>query len=403
MKILRIIARLNVGGPARHVVWLTEALQDNEFQSTLVAGTVPPGEDDMSYFAIEHGVEPIYVREMSREISTSDAGSLIKLFRRMLVEQPDVIHTHTAKAGTLGRMAGFMYRWMTWKTLIGRPRKVKVLHTFHGHVFHSYYSPAKTRIFLIIERLLAKLATDRILVLSEQQLEEINSRFHVGRSDQFSILPLGIDLNSFELSESSRDRVRSEIGAANGDIVVGYVGRLTEIKNIPMLLECAALERPEPVKFVIVGDGHLRTPLVEQADELGISDRVIFFGNRTDIAAIYNGIDIVALTSHNEGTPLSLIEAMAAGKPVISTGVGGVRDLLGELMEQNDGFAVCSRGIRVESFEPKDLNNGLEYLIQNASCRDDIVKRAREFVGTIYSKERLITDIKSLYRELFNE
>jgi glycosyltransferase involved in cell wall biosynthesis len=111
----------------------------------------------------------------------------------------------------------------------------------------------------------------------------------------------------------------------------------------------------------------------------------------------------VALTSHNEGTPLSLIEAMAAGKPVISTGVGGVRDLLGELMEQKDGFTVCSRGIRVDSFDPKDLNNGIEYLIQNDSCRDAIVARAREFVRARYSKERLIIDIKSLYRELFNE
>jgi glycosyltransferase involved in cell wall biosynthesis len=403
MKILRIIARLNVGGPARHVIWLTEALQDDEFQTTLIAGTVPTGEDDMSYFANERGVEPVHVREMSREISTSDVGSLIKLFRRMLVERPDIIHTHTAKAGTLGRIAGFMYRWLTWKTLIGRPRKVKVLHTFHGHVFHSYYSPAKTRIFLFIERLLSRLATNRILVLSSQQLEEINSRFHVGRADQFSVLPLGIDLTSFEPSGSARERVRYEIGAADADIIVGYVGRLTEIKNIPMLLECAALERHEPIKFVIVGDGHLRTRLVEQANSLGLNGRVLFLGNRTDIAEIYNGIDIVALTSLNEGTPLSLIEAMAADKPVISTGVGGVRDLLGDPIEQRDGFSVCERGIRVDSFEPKDLSNGIEYLIHDNFCRDATVTRAHEFVKSRYSKERLITDIKSLYRELFCE
>src|SRR5580765_5376916 len=169
MKILRIIARLNVGGPARHVVWLSKELQDAEFDSSLVAGTVPEGEEDMAYFAADAGVIPIYISELSRELSPRDAISLFKIYREMRAFEPDIIHTHTAKAGTVGRTAAFLYRWLTWRTLIGKPRRVKVVHTFHGHVFHSYYSPAKTRVFLFIERLLAKLATDRILVLSAQQ------------------------------------------------------------------------------------------------------------------------------------------------------------------------------------------------------------------------------------------
>src|SRR4051812_33398310 len=176
MKILRIIARLNVGGPARHVVWLTQALQDDEFQTKLIAGTVPPGEDDMSYFAEENAVTPIYIPEMSREISILDLRSLIKIYRKIKAEDPDIIHTHTAKAGTLGRIAGSMYRWLTWRSLVGRPRSVRIVHTFHGHVFHSYYSPSKTRIFLTIERVLAR-ASDRIVVLSDQQLDEINSKY----------------------------------------------------------------------------------------------------------------------------------------------------------------------------------------------------------------------------------
>ena len=196
MKILRIIARLNVGGPARHVVWLTRALQDDEFQTTLIAGSVPSGEDDMGYFAQENDVEPVYLREMSREISPSDLRSLLKLYRRIRTEKPDIIHTHTAKAGTLGRVAGTMYRWLTPGTLIGRPRQLRIVHTFHGHVFHSYYSARKTRIFLAIERILARVS-DRIIVLSDQQLDEINSRFRVGRRERFAIVPLGIDVEQF--------------------------------------------------------------------------------------------------------------------------------------------------------------------------------------------------------------
>ena len=166
MKIVRIIARLNVGGPARHVVFLTEALQDEEFQSKLIAGSVPDGEEDMSFFAAEHGVEPHYIPEMSRELSPKDIVSVIKIFNQIRRERPDIIHTHTAKAGTLGRVAAFLYRWLTWRTLLGRPRKINVVHTFHGHVFHSYYGRAKTALFLGIEKLLARFATQRIVVIS---------------------------------------------------------------------------------------------------------------------------------------------------------------------------------------------------------------------------------------------
>ena len=150
MKILRIIARLNVGGPARHVVWLTQALQGDGVESKLIAGTVPEGEEDMSYFADEHGVEPVYIREMSRELSARDAVSFWKVLRTIYREHPDVIHTHTAKAGTVGRAAAFVYKWLTPGTLVGRPRRVRVVHTFHGHVFHSYYGKRKTQLFILI-------------------------------------------------------------------------------------------------------------------------------------------------------------------------------------------------------------------------------------------------------------
>ena len=154
MKVLRIIARLNVGGPARHVVWLTEQLNDDEFQSVLVAGTVPKGEEDMRYVADQHGVQPVFVEELSRELSPKDLISLFKIFREIRRQKPDIIHTHTAKAGTVGRTAALLYKLLTPGT-----RDVRVVHTFHGHVFHSYYGNLKTRIFVTIEKALARLAT----------------------------------------------------------------------------------------------------------------------------------------------------------------------------------------------------------------------------------------------------
>ena len=403
MKILRIIARLNVGGPARHVVWLTKALQDDEFQTTLIAGSVPPGEDDMGYFADENGVRPVYLREMSREISPSDTRSLLKLYRLIKAEKPDIIHTHTAKAGTLGRIAGSMYRWLTWGTLVGRPRRVRMVHTFHGHVFHSYYSPAKTRAFLAIERTLAR-ATDRIVVLSDQQLDEINKKFRVGNLERFAVVPLGIDIEQFDSDPSVRQKLRAEFGVQESDVVVGFVGRLTEIKNISLLLHAAArIRERKDVKFAIVGDGHLRPDLEQKAASLDNGSNTIFLGNRSDISDIYGALDIVALTSLNEGTPLSLIEAMAAGKPVISTGVGGVRDLLGAVREEYGGFSICDRGIRVESFEPADYQAGLTYLVENRRWRAEIAESGRKYIRSRYGKDRLIDDIKRLYRELNSE
>ena len=182
MKILRIIARLNVGGPARHVVWLTDGLRANGYDTVLVTGVVPPGEDDMTYFAESAGVTPHVIPQMSREISLRDALASWKLFRLMLRERPDIVHTHTAKAGTVGRVAGLLYRWLTPATLMGKPRACRFVHTYHGHVFHSYYGPAKTKLFLTIERALARLVTDRIIVVSEQQRREINEDFRVGNA-----------------------------------------------------------------------------------------------------------------------------------------------------------------------------------------------------------------------------
>lgn len=406
MKIVRMIARLNVGGPARHVVWLTDALQDEEFQSILITGKVPPGEEDMEYFAADHNVKPIFIPEMSRELSLKDIISLWKIYRELKREKPDIIHTHTAKAGTLGRVAGFVYRWLTPQILIGRPRKVEIIHTYHGHIFHSYYGKLKTKFFLFVEKVLARLATDKILVLSEQQRKEINEDFGVGKTSQFEIVPLGIDLGIFKNCEKKRDTLRNEIKAANDEILIGLIGRLTEIKNHSLFLTAAKLysedrhsQKPK-IRFLIIGDGHLRKPLESEAIELGISNLVIFLGNRNDPDVFYSGLDIVVLTSFNEGTPLSLIEAMASKKAIVSTAVGGVIDLLGNEKKKETTYSLCERGVKVNSEDARGLYNGLIYLAKNEQLRIELGRKGEEYALAQYSKDRLIADIKSIYKEI---
>src|SRR6185436_1886648 len=185
-------------------------LRDAGFDTLLVTGTVPHGEEDMSYFADEMGVTPRDFAEMSREISLNDAKTVWKLFRLFRQERPDIIHTHTAKAGTVGRAAGFLYRWLTPGTLIGKPRRCKFVHTYHGHVFHSYYGRRRTQLFLAIEKLLARLVTDRLIVVSKQQSIEIGETFRVGRPGQINVIPLGLDLDVFADHASRRARFRHE-------------------------------------------------------------------------------------------------------------------------------------------------------------------------------------------------
>lgn len=406
MKIVRIIARLNVGGPARHVVWLTKALQDAEFESVLMTGTVPEGEEDMSYFAAEHAVEPVFIPEMSRELSVKDVVSLWKVFRFLQREKPDIVHTHTAKAGTIGRVAGFFYRWLTPGSLIARPRKVRFVHTYHGHVFHSYYGKRKTQFFLFIEKALARLATDKIITISRQQFEEIHRQFGVGRGEQqFSVVPLGIDLSPFSAWNAKRNILREEIGARDEEILVGLVGRLTEIKNHELFLQIARLFKENfdfpRLRFVIIGDGHLRKKLEKDAEMYNIKDIVTFLGNRNDADVFYPALDIVALTSLNEGTPLSLIEAMANARPCISTAVGGVIDLLGaETQPETNGFTVCERGVRARSSDAEGFLNGLIYLAKDENLRRELGARGLEFARANYGKERLISDIKEVYYDL---
>jgi glycosyltransferase involved in cell wall biosynthesis len=402
IRIARIIDRLNIGGPAKHVIWLTSELNSDEFETTLITGTVSEGEGDMSYFARDSGVTPITIKEMSRELGPRDLVVVARLVAQLWKLKPQIIHTHKSKAGATGRVAAFIYKWMTPSSLWLRPRRCYVVHTFHGHVFHGYFGRAKSQMFIGAEKALARLCTDRIVVISEQQREEICERFGVGRKDQFAVIPLGIDL---EEAEGKRVSLREEFGIAPDEIVVGSVGRLCEVKNYALLLEATArlaqnAAGSSRLRVVIVGDGHLRKQIESLAGELGISDRVIFTGFRGDAASLYSDFDFVALTSFNEGTPLSLIEAMNNRLAVAATEVGGVVDLMGARRSTPDGFTIWAHGVTAPSRQVESFARAMRLLIERPELRAEMGERGYAFVQSRLSKQRLVSDIKHLYRGL---
>jgi glycosyltransferase involved in cell wall biosynthesis len=400
IRVVRIIDRLNVGGPAKHVTWLTAGLDPACFETTLITGVVPESEGDMIYFARAAGVEPMVIEEMSRELSPGDVVVIFKILRALFRLKPHIVHTHKAKAGAVGRLAATIYKWLTPSALRLRPRRLGIVHTYHGHIFHSYYGEAKTRLFIAIERALARLCADRIVAISERQRDEICRGFKVGSFDQFAVIPLGIDFGEID---SRKGRLRREIGVGAEDVLVGVVGRLCEIKNHAMLIESAARIKISGTGFVIVGDGHLRSEIESRARASGLDGRVTFTGFRGDAASLYADFDIAALTSLNEGTPLTLIEAMGSGCALASTDVGGVADLMGRRRETLDGFTVWDHGVTAPSRDVEAFTNGLKYLIERPRQRREMGERGRAFALSRLSKERLVGDVENLYCDLMAE
>lgn len=405
LRIVRIIDRLNVGGPAKHVTWLTAGLDPAEFETTLITGTIPPHEGDMTWFATAAGVEPLVIKEMSRELGLRDLLVMVKLLRVFWRLQPQIIHTHKAKAGATGRVAAWLYKWLTPSALWLRPRPCRVVHTFHGHIFHSYYGPAKSKLFVWIERLLAWCCTDRIITISPQQRHEINEVFGVGRAEQFRVIPLGIDCDEAQRQHPGQS-LRAQYGLAAGQLALGIVGRLCEVKNHALLLQVLArLKEQNPsfsqqVRCFLIGDGELRESLEALTDELGLRDCATFTGFRADVAALYRELDIVVLTSLNEGTPLTLIEALNAGRPVVATEVGGVVDILGERRETLAGFSHWEHGLTARSRDVAGFASALANLLEQPELRQQMGARGQAFVQTRLSRTRLIKDIETLYREL---
>jgi glycosyltransferase involved in cell wall biosynthesis len=402
IRILRIIARLNIGGPAIQAISLSENLSKDLYRTILVCGKVEPHEGDMSYLAKEKGVQPYILPGLGREISPYSDLNAFKAIRKTIKRfRPHIIHTHTAKAGTVGRLAAISLN------LSRKPGdRIRLVHTFHGHIFHSYFGFLKTFIFIQIERFLAKF-TDRIIVISPLQQGDICRRFRIAGPEKVRIIPLGLDLSSFMDSESKGKNIRGKylVNDSRETLLVGNIGRLTDVKNHRMLLEAVRYLKDEGkdnhFRFLIVGDGQLREELMEYSKELGVQESIVFTGWQKDMTSIYRAIDIVTLTSFNEGTPVTLIEAMAATKPVVATDVGGVRDLLGIIDKRSThGYKLARNGILVPSGKGEILAKALLFLLENREVSKKMAEHAREFVVNRYSMERLVKDIKALYSQL---
>jgi len=357
----------------------------------------------MSYLALARGVEPEILPSLGREISPLDDlrtyGELRKIIRDF---HPDIVHTHTAKAGTLGRIAG-----IGLKNVAGFSKRTRFIHTFHGHVFSGYFGPRKTFLFVLIERILARL-TDRIVVISPLQFEDICRKYKIAAPEKVRVIPLGFDLAPFHDCSSFRKEARSQFARCENEetFVVGIVGRLTAIKNHRMFLDAAGFlksrNKDVSVRFLVVGDGELRGELDGYARKLGISESVDFAGWHKDMPRIYAAMDAVALTSINEGTPVTLIESMAAGIPVVATAVGGVPDLLGEIAEESFGCRIAERGILVPSGDAESLADALLFLLKSRTRSARMAARAREYAFGRYSMERLLCDMEKLYAEVLN-
>jgi glycosyltransferase involved in cell wall biosynthesis len=383
VKVLRVIARLNVGGPALHVAYLTAGLAERGYDTTLVAGTIARGEESMASVAVGRAVRIESLTNLSREISPlRDARSILRLVSLIRRERPTILHTHTAKAGAVGRIAAL---------LAGSARPPIVVHTFHGHVLRGYFNPLTTLVFRTLERLLAHVTTALVAVSPEVRDDLV--RLHVAPAEKFTVVRLGIELaERTGGDEEDRRQTRRRLGLAQDAFVVGWVGRMTAVKRTDDLVRTLEklVDRGVDARLLLVGDGPDHDRLERYAHELGVAKRCLFLGYQDDVARFYNAIDVLLLPSVNEGTPVSVIEALAAARPAVATRVGGVPDVVRDGV---DGFLV-------DVGDAEALAERLAELAADPERRARMGAAGRERVLERYAVERLVDDVDRLYRSL---
>jgi glycosyltransferase involved in cell wall biosynthesis len=376
-RVLRVFSRLNVGGPAVHVILLAAGLRDKGYDTRLVVGRESAREGNLLDLAREKNVECEQLSALGREIRPlADLLALWSLFRLVRRFRPHVVHTHTAKAGLLGRLAA---------RLGGAP---VVVHTFHGHVFSGYFSRRRTLFFSRLEALLAHF-TDVLVTVAEDVRAELVAH-GVGRPERIHVVPLGLELGPLS-GPLPRGHLRAAAGFDEGAPLVGIVGRLVPIKDVPTFLRAAALLRASvpAARFAVVGDGEERPDLERLAGELGLGGLVHFFGWRRDLPAVYGDLDLVVNCSRNEGTPVALIEALAAGRPVVATAVGGTAELLGR----------GERGVLVPPGQPEALAAAMCGALEGGQDQERRRCAGRAYALAHHSSERLLHDVDALYRE----
>jgi glycosyltransferase involved in cell wall biosynthesis len=379
-----------IGGPS-HNVTLLSAFLSPEFETKLLVGRKDPTEKDASYIADQLGLFPIEISEMRRTVMpVFDLIAYFKIKKIIREFKPDIVHTHASKSGAIGRLAA-------------RACKVPlVVHTFHGHVFHSYFNKFLSDIVIRMERYLAK-KTDAIVAISESQKYELSSVYRIAPAEKIHVIPLGFNLDKFSRDQDTKRIIfRNKYGFGADDMLIGIIGRIVAIKNHDMFLEVAARVKascPEKkIRFVIIGDGDMRPQVEKKAGELGLSysyfithpgdqTDVVVTSWETEIDQALAGLDIVLLTSNNEGTPVSLIEAQSAGKPVVSTDVGGVEDIV-------------SHGASGYITPVNDVTGFSAYvveLIRNEGLRKSMGEAGHSNVIRKFSRQRLVRDMKQLY------
>jgi len=404
IKIIRIFSRLNIGGASVHVILLTSGISIEKFRSVLITGLEDSHEGNMNDYSNEKKVKPIVVKEMGRNISIiNDCIALIKIIKIIIKERPDIIDTHSAKAGFLGRLAALYYNYSIINII--KKNHVKTIHTFHGNIFSGYFGKFKTKIFVLIERLLA-LFTDKIICLTNQQRNEILN-LKIGNQKKVITIPLGLDLKRFKKIKDYKSQLRQELCLNEETLLIGIVARLVPIKNHKLIINTIENLKNKiklkDFKLIIIGDGELKLEIQKFVDLKGLNNNILFLGFRKDLEKIYADLDIVALSSKNEGLPVSLIEALACGIPVISTDVGGVSDLFEVNYKKRkqylgiDDFLVTDYGILVQNDNVKLFTKGLMHLINNANLRGRMGLNGIRNIYNKYDISRLINDMETIY------
>jgi glycosyltransferase involved in cell wall biosynthesis len=392
-KVLRIINRFNLGGPTFNAAYLTRYMEP-DFETLLIGGSKDETEDSSEFIVNKLGIEPLIIPEMKREISFKNDKAAYNKIKQLIQEfKPDIVHTHASKAGAIGRLAA------------SKLKVPVIVHTFHGHVFHSYFGKTKTNVYKRIERHLAK-KSSCIIAISEKQKQELSVDHRICHPDKIRVVPLGFDLNRFrENYAEKRIQFRSDYGLTDDEIAIGIIGRLVPIKNHELFIKAIQAVQEKTTKKIrafIVGDGEEMDNLQALATELNIpfsvgksksNNTITFTSWIKEVDVVTAGVDIVALTSKNEGTPVTLIEAQAANKPIVSTNVGGIENIV-----QSNKTALLSESGNVEAFAANLLQ-----LVEDDSVRATVGQDGWEFVKEKFHYQRLVNDVSSLYLELLQQ
>lgn len=395
IKVLHVLNRLIIGGPSIIALNIINNLPEN-YEVILVVGGKDEREESGQHMVGSEKLNIIQIPKMKRSLNIFHDISSYFTLRKIIKEfRPDIVHTHASKSGAIGRLAAYSCKVPV------------ILHTFHGHVFHSYFNKIVTKFFLIIERFLAKKST-KIIAISKSQREDLVNKYKISTQEKIVIIPNGIDHEIFSNhQESKRKKWRSQLNVLDDKtLLVGIVGRMAPIKNhkmfIHVIAELISRNKCDRVKFVIVGDGETRNEIQNLSTQLNIefnylpdnkdilNSKLIFTSWQTQMDEVYAGLDILCLTSLNEGVPISLLEAQASQKPIVSTNVGGVHDTV---LENDSAFLTKTDDII-------DFADKLEILINDSKKREEMGMKGFAFVKENYGKEMLSNKTLHLYNEL---